>query len=274
MPAPAPNRAVGKFAISFGLLNIPVSLYTGTEEVRVKRTQWTRDGQKVGNQTCVKNEDGTYGAPVERSEIIKRYDTGDGLVDLSDDEIDALSTTVPGVADILGIYKVALLSDGTYVPNGQVWQVRAAKIGSGREAKPNPGGVKALALLLAALKAERSFAVLRFGRGGTVHHAALLHTGELIGLYSDEEIREQVTLPEVPLVEEEVDAARQLLSLLRKREPVLLTNDLVVKVDAYAVEKIANDGTVKIAAPVEQKTSIDLIAQLKASVEAAKLARV
>ena len=273
MPAPAPNRSVGSFSISFGLLNIPVSLYTGTEEVTIKRTQWTKDGERVGNQSRVKLEDGSYGEPVDRADIIKRYDTGDGLVDLSDDEIDALATTLPGVADLLGVVPVGLLYDGTYVANGKLWQVRAAKLGSGRQAKPNPGGQKAFALLLEALKAERSFALIRFGQAGAVKHAALLHTGELVGLYTDAEVREQLHLPEVPLIEEEVQAARDLLRLAKTREHIVLENTLVTKVQEYAATKITGKGEPKIIAEAPAGQVADLMALLKASVEAAKSAK-
>ena len=269
MPAPAPSRSTGSFSISLGMLNVPVSLYTGTEEVRVRRAQFTRDGHKVGNQTCVKNDDGTYGAPVERTDIVKKYDTGDGLVDLSDDELDALSTVVPGVADLVSVQRVAFLYDGTYVPNGQVWQVRASKLGSGRAAKPNPGGQKAFALLLAALKADRSFALLRFAKAGTLYHAALLHTGDLIGLYTDAEVREQLHLPEPDLIEEEIALARQLLATAKSSTPVVLHNDLAEKVAEYCAEKIKGEGTEKTIAPVEQKSSVDLMELLRASVAAA-----
>lgn len=273
MPAPAPSRSSGSFSISFGLLNIPVSLYTGTEEVRVKRSQYTRDGEKVGNQTCVKNDDGTYGRAVARDEIVKKYDTGSGLVDLSDDELDALSTTTPGVADLLGVLPFGLLSQGTYVPNGQVWQVRASKLGSGRAAKPNPGGQKAFALLLAALKAEASFALLRFGKGGTVYHAALLPTGDLIGLYADDEVREDIHLPEVPLCDDEITLARQLVRSAKVSPPAApkIENELIEKIKTYAATKITGEVAEKTAAEVPAKTSVDLMDLLRASVEAAKV---
>lgn len=273
MPAPAPSRPSGKFSISFGLLNVPVSIYTGTEEVRVKRAQYTATGEKVGNQTRIKNDDGSYGDAVERADIVKKYDTGDGLVDLSDDEIDALGTVVPGVADILAVQRSGFLYDGTYVPNGQVWQVRAAKLGSGRQAVPNPGGVKAFALLLASLKAEKSFALLRFAKGGNVYHAALLHTGDLIGLYLDEEVRGPVALPEVDLADAEVDLARQLVNAAKVGTAVPLVNTLVERVAEYAATKISTGEVVK-EAPAAATSTVDLMAQLTASVAAAKAARV
>lgn len=273
MPAPAPARSTGTFSISFGLLNIPVAVYTGTEEVKVKRSQWTTSGEKVGNQSAVKLDDGSYGRPVERAEIIKKYETSRGMIDLSDDEIDALGTTVPGVADMLGVLRFDHLANGSYVPNGQVWQLRAAKLGSGRAAKPNPGGEKALALLLAALKAERSFALLRFARAGAVYHAALLPTGRLVGLYTDAEVREEREAPQVELDSAEVDMARVLLSTA-KSDRVELVNGLVERVAEYAEEKAAGTLAEPAVAVSPATQQVDLMAQLQASIDAAKAARV
>lgn len=270
LPAPAPSRASGTFSISLGLLNIPVAIYTGTEEVRVKRAQYTTDGEKVGNQTCIKNDDGSYGRPVARDEIVKKYETERGLVDLTDDEIDALGTVEPGVADILGVMRLDFLSNGSYVPNGQVWQARAAKLGSGRAAKDNPGGTKAFNLLLAALKAEKSFALLRFSRGGTVYHAALLATGRMVGLYSDEEVRQERVLPASEIADEELVLARTLLTSAKKKERVELHNELVAKVAEYAETKASGTLPAVAEAPKQGTQVVDLMAQLRASVEAAK----
>jgi DNA end-binding protein Ku len=274
LPAPAPSRASGKFSISFGLLNIGVDIFTGTEEVRVKRSEYTSAGRKVGNQKRIKNEDGTYGEPVDKGDVVKKYESDNGLIEITDDEIDALSTVVPGVADILGVLRFDFLANGSYVPNGMVWQVRASKLGSGRAAKDNPGGEKAFALLLTALKAESSFALLRFAKGGAVYHAALLPTGRLVGLHTDEEVRQERPLPLPELPKAEVDFARDLLRYGAKTERVSLTNDLAAKVAEYAAEKAAGTAT-----PVEIKTQsgeqvVDLMAQLRASVEAAKAAKV
>lgn len=271
LPAPAPARSTGTFSISFGLLNIPVALYTGTEEVKVKRTQWTKTGEKVGNQTCVKLEDGTYGRPVARDEIVKKYESDNGIVELSDDELDALGTMTAGVADMMGVLPFGFLANGSYVPSGQVWQLRAAKLGSGRAAKDNPGGEKAFALLLAALKAEASFALLRFAKGGTVYHAALLPTGRLIGLYTDAEVRQERPLPQPEISDAELQLARQLISTARKSERVELVNELVDRVAVYAASKAAGTVEETVEAPVQGTQVVDLMAQLQASIDAAKV---
>lgn len=273
--APAPSRASLTFSISFGLLNIPVAGYTATEDISVKRAQYLSDGTKVGVAPCVKNDDGSYGDKVDKIDIVKRYASDHGLVDLADDEIDAVLSVVPGVADLLGVLDYSFLDNGDYVPNGKVWQIRAAKLGSGRQAKANPGGEKAFALLLAALEAEESFALIRFSRAGTVYLGALLPTGRLVGLYHEDEIREERDLPKVDLSEAEVATARALLVTAKVEEKITVLNDSVAKVAAYANEKALKGGVAaEIAAAPEPTHAADLIGLLTASVEAAKAAKV
>lgn len=268
--APAPSRASLSFSISFGLLNIPVNGYTGTEDISIKREQYLADGRKVGQSPCVKNDDGSYAEIVSRSDIVKRFNSDNGLVDLADDEIDSVLSVTPGVADLLGVLDYAFLDNGDYVPNGKVWQIRAAKLGSGRQAKANPGGEKAFALLLAALEAEESFALIRFSRAGTVYLGALLPTGRLVGLYHEDEVREDKPLPEVLLSEAEVTAARALLATAKVEDKVTVLNDSVAKVAAYAAEKAAGVERPEVEAPAAHAPAADLIALLTASVEAAK----
>lgn len=272
--APAPSRASLSFSISFGLLNIPVAGYTATEAVTIKREQYLADGRKVGSSPAVKNEDGSYGAIVDRADIVKKYASDNGLVDLADDEIDSVLSITPGVADLLAVLDFAFLDGGDYVPNGKVWQIRAAKLGSGRAAKANPGGEKAFALLLAALEAEESFALIRFSRAGTVYLGALLPDGRLVGLYHDDEVRESRPIPAQDTVSaEEVALARTLLAGAKSDVRVDVVNDSVAKVAAYANEKAA--GVERPAAEVvpAQAPAADLIALLTASVEAAKADR-
>jgi len=272
--APAPSRASLSFSLSLGLLNIPVAGYTATEDIKIKREQYLADGTKVGSAPCVKNADGTYGDKVERDDIVKRFQTESGLVELTDDEIDSVINAVGGVAEILAVLDYAFLDNGDYVPNGKVWQIRAAKLGSGRQAKPNPGGERAFALLLAALEAEESFALIRFSRSGTVYLGALLPTGRLVGLYHDDEVREERALPRPEVSEDEVALARTLLQAVKQADRYDVVNDSVAKVTAYAEAKAA--GTVT-EAPVQvdnTAAAVDLFATLKASVEAAQAAKV
>lgn len=270
MHAPAPSRASLSFSISFGLLNIPVAGYTGTEDISIKREQFLADGRKVGSTPAVKNDDGSYGEIVARQDIVKRLATDNGLVDLADDEIDSVLSVTPGVADLLGVLDYSFLDNGDYVPNGKVWQIRAAKLGSGRQAKANPGGEKAFALLLAALEAEESFALIRFSRAGTVYLGALLPTGRLVGLYHEDEVREEKPLPQVDLTEAEVAAARALLATAKVEDKVTVLNDSVAKIAAYAAEKAAGVERPAAEAIPAQAPAADLIALLTASVEAAK----
>ena len=48
--ATAPTRSITSTVISFGLVNIPVSLYAATEETRIQRKEFTQMGNPVGRK--------------------------------------------------------------------------------------------------------------------------------------------------------------------------------------------------------------------------------
>lgn len=270
----APSRATGKFTLTMGLLSVPVDVFTSTEDISVKREQFLATGEKVGSSPAVKNEDGTYGRLVERSEIVKKFATSAGLVDLSDDEIDTLSTAQAGTADVLAVLPLGLI--GTrYVANGKVWQARAGKLGSGRSAVPNPGGEQAYSLLLAGLAAKESFMLIRWSRAGALYLSALLPSGRLVGLFHDNEVRADRALPLSDHSADEVGMAVALLDAFAESTPVTVVNDIPAKVTAYAEAK-ATTGEV-VALPVAPKAvasgTIDLMGALRASVEAARAAK-
>lgn len=273
MTTEAPKRASASFTITMGLLSIPLNVYSGTEAVTISRSQFLADGRSVGTHPCVKLDDGSYGDKVDKTEIVKRYQTTSGLVELTDAEIDACSTSVPGTADVIAVHSMDLLRNGDYVPNGKVWQVRAAGLGSGKTKKANPGGEQALVLLLTALREKNSFMLLRWSREGSVYSSALLPSGRLVGLWHDEEIRADRDLPfsDHTFRPEEVAMAGMLLGAFESAEPVPLVNETVAAVSAYAEAKAKDPASVlttAVAAAAAPTAAVDMMAQLRASVEA------
>jgi non-homologous end joining protein Ku len=270
--AEAPKRASASTVISIGLLSIPLDLYTGTENIAIARSQFLPDGTVVGSAPCVKISDGVYGDKVDKDQIVKRYQTTSGLVELTDAEIDACSTAVRGTADVVAVHSLDMLRDGSYLTNGKIWQVRAAKLGTGRTAVPNPGGQQALVLLLRTLEALNSFMLLRWSRAGSVYVSALLPSGQLVGLYHDEEIRAERELPfsDLAIPAEQIALAGQLLSAFTKTERVELRNESIAAVAAYAEEKAKNGTVIDVSAPAAapQAQVVDMMATLRASVAA------
>lgn len=272
--APAPSRATGKFTVTLGLLSVPLDVFTSTEDITVKREQFLVTGEKVGMCPAVKNDDGTYGDKVERSDIVKKFPTEAGLVDLADDEIDRLSTVVSGTADVIAVHPLTLL--GThYLANGKVWQARAGKLGSGRAAKANPGGESAYGLLLTALEAKKSFMLIRWSRAGSVYLSALMPSGRLVGLFHDNEVRAERDLPKATYTREQVALAGTLLDAFTEKAPVAVVNDIPAKVAAYAATKaVTGEVMAPAQAPAAAPAGVDIMSLLTASVEAAKAGRV
>lgn len=265
----APNRAAAKLVIQHGFLSIPVRLLSATEEQRIQREQYTTDGRKVGYSPAIKNEDGTYGDLLRRDDIVKKVATAHGLVDLDDYEIEAaIVGGNPGTADVLAVHPYALFDQGDYVPSGLIWQVRG-------DAKA--GGVKPLALILAALDADSRFLLLRWVRGGSAYIGALFADGTLYGLRWTDEVREVATLPHVDLTDREVELARELLTDAFSVSPLVLNHPHEVVRAAAEAKALAlaegKDIVLPKAAPTTAPQAANLEALLAKSVEAAKAAR-
>ena len=81
------TRSSWKGSITFGMVSVPVKLYTATEQRKVAFNMVhgecaTRTRSQTQCPTCERD--------VERSEVVKGYDTGDGYVLLTDDDFDGL----------------------------------------------------------------------------------------------------------------------------------------------------------------------------------------
>src|SRR5262247_271694 len=87
--ADQPQRATNSFTLSWGMVSIPVSLYTGTEETRVSRKEFIDvDGTLIAvGRSPIRKDNGE----VVESDLVGRYaEAASGeLVPLNDDEIAA-----------------------------------------------------------------------------------------------------------------------------------------------------------------------------------------
>ena len=81
--------AARKAAISFGMVYIPVSLYTAVQEKGIGFNQLTKDGVRV-RQKKVRED---TGAEVSGSEIVKGYEYARGqYVVITDDEMERIKS--------------------------------------------------------------------------------------------------------------------------------------------------------------------------------------
>lgn len=123
-------RAIWSGVLSFGLVSVPVELYTATEahgplfhqfeEGTADRIRYQRVNERTGDE-------------VEYSDIVKGTDVGGDYVLLDQDELDSVA---PGRSRLMDIHTFVDLSEALQS------SVQAARKGSGRKAPAKKPGRK------------------------------------------------------------------------------------------------------------------------------------
>ena len=99
-------RAIWTGSIAFGLVNVPVKLYSATESHDVNMHQvHEKDGGRIRNQHRCQE----CGKVVEYEDMVKAYDDGDNRVILTKDDFEALPADENDDLDVL-----------QFVPNDQI----------------------------------------------------------------------------------------------------------------------------------------------------------
>ena len=258
-------RSIWKGAISFGLVSIPVKLYSATEERDVSFHQVHReDGGRIRYKRVCQVD----GEEVPYSDIAKGYELPSGeVVVLTDDDFADLPLTTSRAIDVL-----------EFVPLEQVDPIFFAKSyylepeGAGskpyvllREALEQSGRV---ALVKIALRQRETLATLRVRDGVFVLEMMLW----------PDEIRE----PSFGFLDEDIDVRPQELQMAQSLietlsgdfNPEQYGDNYREALQALIEAKVAGR---EVVAPVEPAadtgTVVDLMAALRASVEAAKQGR-
>jgi len=254
--APQPNRSTNSITLSWGPLNIPCSVYTGTESVAVQRREFVKDTDHAVGRVCIDKVDGTV---IDRADIVKRSEATDGSwVELDDDEIAAV-TTERGLATIETFIPTTKV--GEYLTEG-LSQVRAKRV----KGKTDPGGNRSLGLLLAALKAEKVVALVKVALRGPARYALLDKDGYLRFVVTADCIRQPLDVP-VAVAGNELALARQLITLVGKSTPDL-TDDTAATIQAYVDSKAAGQPVVTLEE--HEAAPQDLTEQLLAAIAARK----
>jgi DNA end-binding protein Ku len=258
-------RSIWKGAISFGLVSIPVKLYSATEERDVSFHQVHRDD---GGRIKYKRMCQIDGQEVPYSDIAKGYELPSGeVVVLTDDDFTDLPLTTSRAIDVL-----------EFVPLEQVDPIYFAK---SYYLEPEGAGAKPYVLLREAL--ERS------GRVGLVKIAlrqretlATLRVREGVFVLEmmlwPDEIRE----PAFGFLDEDIEVRSQELQMAESLidtlsgdfQPEHYSDNYREALQALIEAKIAGREVVAPAEPVaETGKVVDLMAALRASVEAARSGR-
>jgi DNA end-binding protein Ku len=261
-------RAIWSGSISFGLVNIPVRLYTAVSR---KSVQFHQIDAKTGSRVRMQRVSATDGHEVPYEDIVKGYELSpDHYVLVEPEELDALD---PEATHTIEIEEFVDLADIDPVFYDSPYFVAPVK-----------GAEKPYALLVRAMEDQHKVAIARFVMRTKQYLAALRpKDGALListMVYADEliprsELGELEAAAEVDVSDRELAMARQLIdSLSADFDPTRHRDEYREKVLDLIERKAAGDETVVAAAPAtDTGTVVDLMAALEASVKEAREAR-
>lgn len=260
-------RAIWKGAVSFGLVSVPVKLYSATESHDVSfRQVHAKDGGRIKYQRVCSID----GEEVPYSDIAKGFETEDGeMVILTEDDMANLPTT--------SSREIAVEK---FVPADQIDPMLFEK---SYYLEPEGTGAKPYALLRQALLDSKRMAVVTVALRQRTTTAVLrvreTEAGEVIVLQTmmwPDEIRQPDFSVEVGDVKDaEVKMAQMLIETLSGDfDPAEFEDDYADAVNAVVKAKI--EGGEVQRTETSAKTGgevVDLLAALQRSVEAAKTSR-
>jgi non-homologous end joining protein Ku len=263
--APAPSRQTTSFTLSWGVVNIPMSVYTGTEATRVTRKEFitTEAGAlvEVGRSPIRKDT----GEVIDTAEVGRYAQAVNGeWVLLTDEEI-ATCTSPKGVAEIVTFVPTDEVAQ--YLSEGQV-QVRP-KTSKG---KVDPSADRAFALLCLAMDSSEVVALVKVALRGPARYGLLDSTGTFTLIYTADAIRQPVSEPHgtYEFSTQELTLASTLIDAVGVDTPVLSDDT------APVVQEFVNAKSTGVVAPViapAVASGQDLRSQLQASVAATKAAK-
>ncbi|WP_326795565.1 Ku protein [Streptomyces sp. NBC_01808] len=257
-------KSIWKGAISFGLVSIPVQLYSATEERGVSfRQVHAADGGRIRYRRFCELED----REVQYAEITRAYETEDGeLVVLTPEDLAELPLPSKKIIDVVGFEEVGFFDP---IQFSRAYYVKAADAAAAkpyvllREALKRSGRV---AVVKVALRNREAPALVRVLEEEDV---LVLHTM----LWPDEVRSAQAVAPDekVTVRRQELDMVDSLMDALGGYEPEEFTDEYREAVEALVASKEGIAPLPKEAAAGEERGQvIDLMSALEASVQAAK----
>lgn len=256
----APTRASASIHLTFGLVAIPLSVYTSLDDgLKVKRSSFTADGHEVGAQKYDKETK----KPVAEGEVVMMAKSTDGtLVELTDEEQAAATDELNGQAPIEAF--IPLWSIGkVYRVTGE-HQARPTRLEVGKKKVPNAAAEKAMSMLCEVMAEQGVAALFKASLRGPAKYGCLTPDGRIVWLAYVEQVRQALPMPEVFVTEAELGMARMLLEGVGVSRPVLY-DTTQAKIQAFVDAKAA--GTVADTPEPEAPAApeVDLAALLAAS---------
>jgi DNA end-binding protein Ku len=261
----ASMRAMWSGAVSFGLVSVPIKLYSATtnHDIRFHQVHSTDGGRIKYKRTC-----SIDGEEVEYADIVKGYDTDDGeLIMLSEEDLDSLPAASGHEIDVI-----------EFVPADQIDPLLFDK---SYYLEPEAKAAKPYALLREALVQTDRMAVVKVALRQRESIALLRVRGKAIVLQTmlwPDEVRE----PEFDILDTDIElrpqeltmAASLVESLGADFDPSQFHDEYRDAVEEL-IERKRTTGETR-AAPVAEKPAddgdsmTDLLSALQASVDAAR----
>jgi DNA end-binding protein Ku len=255
-------RSIASLTISFGLVAIPVKLYSATQSSERISFNLLRakDGSRV-KQQYVAVADGEL---VERAEMVKGYEFAkDQYVMFSPEELKALEDTTTHAIDI-----------GQFVP---LESVDPVYFDGTYYLAPDKGGAKPYTLLATALRKTAQCAVGRWVSRGKEHIVVIRPMQDGLAMHQlhfKEQVRElkDLGLEPAPVSEPELKLAQQLIDHLaaKRFDPNEYHDEFKGRVEA-AIQKKVEGKQISLAEAPAAATGgnvIDLMEALRASIDA------
>ena len=257
-------RSIWSGAISFGLVNVPVKLYSAVSKKTVRFNQLNAE---TGNRIQQKRVDPETGEEVGYDQIVKGYElTKDRYVVITPDELDALDPEKTRTVDIEDFVDLDEIDPVYY--DHPYYLV------------PDKGATKAYGLLLGAMKQANKVAIARVVLRSKEQLVAIRPSGDVLMmetmLFHDEvvpshDIEDLPDGKELKATDRELKMAQQLIdSLSSEFDPTSYHDEYREKV-LELIEKKASGEEIAVQPEAAEPAKVpDLMAALEASLAAVK----
>ncbi len=254
-------RSIASLTVSFGLVSIPVRLFSATEASRAISFNLLHKGcgSRLKQQyLCVKEE-----VPVAREDMVKGYEfSKDQYVIFTPEELKAMEEAGTGMAEITEFVPIEAI-DPVYFDKAYYLA-------------PDKGGAKPFALLAKALAESRRCALGRWAARGKQYIVMirpvedglvmqqLLYAGEVRSM-------KEIEIPKTEVKPAELKLAKQLIEAQASEafDPSQYTDQVAERIEAAVQRKVEGEEITMTEAPEGGGGAqvIDLMEALRASLE-------
>jgi DNA end-binding protein Ku len=252
-------RSIASLTISFGLVSIPVKLFSATESTKAISFNLLHKtcGSRLKQQYfCIKEE-----VPVAREDMVKGYEFAkDQYVTFTPEELKAMEEAGTQIAEITEFVPIESI-DPVYFDKAYYLA-------------PDKGGAKPFALLASALRESKRCALGRWAARGKQYIVMirpveeglimqqLLYAGEVRSI-------KEIEIPKTEVKPAELKLAKQLIDAQASDtfDPSAYTDQVAARIEAAIEKKVEGQEITMTEAPQSGAQVIDLMEALRASLE-------